>query len=111
VVAGSRRSTQSVIDIAKTLRQGRRRVVQLLIKGSEQALVTNAIAAAQAQGANALIVVGAPGMDQDHVASFENLALPEARRNGRPFRPVMKKLSRAALLGTARVRQRRGVST
>jgi ATP phosphoribosyltransferase regulatory subunit len=110
VVAGPRRSTRSVIDIAKTLRQGRRRVVQLLIKGNEQALVANAIAAAQAQGANALIVVGAPGMDQDHVASFEKLAPPDARRNGRPSRPVMKKLSRAALLGTARGRQRRRVS-
>jgi ATP phosphoribosyltransferase regulatory subunit len=110
VVAGPRRSTRSVIEIAKTLRQGRRRVVQLLIKGNEQALVANAIAAAQAQGADALIVVGAPGMDQEHVASFEKLAPPDARRNGRPSRPVMKKLSRAALFGTARGRQRRRVS-
>lgn len=108
VVAGPRRSTRAVIDIAKALRRGRRRVVQLLVKGSEQHLVSNALAAAQAQGANALIVVGAPGIDQDHVASFERLAPQDARRNGRPSRPVMKKLSRAALLGSERSRPHRG---
>jgi hypothetical protein len=100
-----------VIEIAKALRQGRRRVVQLLVRGGEQALVTNALAAAQEQGAKALIVVGAPGLDQDHVAWFEKLASPETRRNGRPHRPQMKKLSRAALLSYVRSRQRRRVST
>jgi ATP phosphoribosyltransferase regulatory subunit len=110
VVAGPRRSARAVIEIAKALRQGRRRVVQLLVKGSEQAIVPNALAAAQAQGAHALIVVGAPGIDQDHVASFERLTLQDARRNGRPSRPVMKKLSRAALLASRRSRPGRGAS-
>lgn len=111
VVAGPRRSTRAVIEIAKALRQGRRRVVQLLVRGGEQALVTNALAAAQGQGAKALIVVGVPGLDQDHVAWFEKLASPETRRNGRPHRPQMKKISRAALLSSVRSRQRRRVST
>lgn len=111
VVAGPRRSTRAVIEIAKALRQGRRRVVQLLVRGGEQALLTNALAAAQGQGAKALIVVGAPGLDQDHVAWFEKLASPETSRNGRPHRPQMKKLSRAALLSSVRSRQRRRVST
>ena len=111
VVAGPRRSTRAVIEIAKALRQGRRRVVQLLVRGGEQALVTNALAAAQGQGAKALIVVGAPGLDQDHVAWFEKLVSPETSRNGRPHRPQMKKLSRAALLSSVRSRQRRRVST
>ena len=109
VVAGPRRSTRAVIELAKTLRQGRRRVVQLLVKGGEQALVANALETAKAQGADALIVVGAPGMDHDHVALFEGLG-QETRRNGRPHRPVMKKLSRAVLLATGRSRQRRGAS-
>jgi ATP phosphoribosyltransferase regulatory subunit len=110
VVAGPRRSTRAVIEIAKALRRGRRRVVQLSVKGSDHQLVSNALAAAQAQGANALILVGAPGIDQDHVASFERLTAQDARRNGRPSRPVMKKLSRASLLTSERSRPRRGAS-
>jgi hypothetical protein len=99
-----------VIELAKRLRQGRRRVVQLLVKGSEQTMVSNALAAAGAQGAAALIVVGAPGTDQDHVGVFERLGVRDARRNGRPHRPVMKKVSRTALLASGRPRPRRGAS-
>jgi ATP phosphoribosyltransferase regulatory subunit len=110
VVAGPRRSSRGVIEVAKALRQGRRRVAQVLVKGSEQALVSNALAAAEAQGAQALVVVGAPGVDADHVGLFERLN-PDARRNGRPHRPVMKKLSRTALLASGRSGQRRGAST
>ena len=110
VVAGPRRAARAVIELAKRLRKGRRRVVQLLVKGSDQTLVSNAVVSAQAQGANALIVVGAPGVDQDHVALFEKLTAPDARRNGRPHRPVMKKVSREALLSPGRMRQRKGAS-
>jgi ATP phosphoribosyltransferase regulatory subunit len=110
VVAGPRRSARAVIELAKRLRGGRRRVVQLLVKGTEQTLVSNAVAAAQAQGANALIVVGAPGVDDDHVALFDKLATQDARRNGRPHRPVMKKVSREALVASGRSRQRRRAS-
>ena len=110
VVAGPRRSSRGVIEVAKALRQGRRRVAQVLVKGTDQTLVSNALAAAEAQGAQALVVVGAPGVDADHVGLFERLS-PDARRNGRPHRPVMKKLSRAALLGSGRPGQRRGAST
>jgi ATP phosphoribosyltransferase regulatory subunit len=110
VVAGPRRSTRAVIEVAKALRQGRRRVAQMLVKGGDQALVANALASAQAQGAQSLIVVGAPGVDQDHVAVFEGLA-QDSRRNGRPHRPVMKKLSRTALLTPGRSRQRKGAAT
>jgi hypothetical protein len=97
-----------VIDLANKLRQGRRRVVQLLIKGTEQTLVSNALAAAQAQGANALIIVEAPGVDRDHVALFEKIGGQHARRNGRPPRPVMKKMSRASLVASGRSRRRQG---
>lgn len=111
VVAGPRRSAWAVIELAKKLRQGRRRVVQLLVKGTEQTLLSNALAAAQTQGAAALIVVGAPGVDQDHVALYEKLGIDDARRNGRPHRPVMKKVSRAALLTSGGSRQRRSAQT
>ena len=107
VVAGLRRSMRAVIEIADTLRRTQRRVVQVLIKGSEHTLLSNALEAAQAQGAHALIVVGAPGMDQDHVAYFEKLGGADGRRNGRPHRPAMKKLTRAALLAGGRSRRRR----
>ena len=107
VVAGLRRSMRTVIEIADTLRRTQRRVVQVLIKGSEHTLLSNALEAAQAQGAHALIVIGAPGMDQDHVAYFEKLGGADGRRNGRPHRPAMKKLTRAALLAGGRSRRRR----
>jgi ATP phosphoribosyltransferase regulatory subunit len=107
VVAGLRRSMRAVIEIADTLRRTQRRVVQVLIKGSEHTLLSNALEAAQAQGAHALIVIGAPGMDQDHVAYFEKLGGADGRRNGRPHRPAMKKLTRAALLAGGRSRRRR----
>jgi ATP phosphoribosyltransferase regulatory subunit len=107
VVAGLRRSMRTVIEIADTLRRTQRRVVQVLIKGSEHTLLSNALEAAQAQGAHALIVIGAPGMDQDHVAYFEKLGGADGRRNGRPHRPAMKKLTRAALLADGRSRRRR----
>jgi len=110
VVAGPHRSALAVIDLANKLRQGRRRVVQLLIKGTEQTLVSNALAAVEAQGAKALVVVGAPGLDQDHVALFEKIGIQHARRNGRPHRPVMKKMSRAALVASGRSRRRQGAS-
>jgi len=110
VVAGPRRSAGVVIDLANKLRQGRRRVVQVLVKGTEQTLVSNALVAAQGQGAKALIVVGAPGVDHDNVALFEKIGVQDARRNGRPHRPFMKKLSRAALLASGRSRQRRRAS-
>ena len=107
VVAGLRRSMRAVIEIADTLRRTQRRVVQVMIKGSEHTLLSNALEAAQAQGAHALIVIGAPGMDQDHVAYFEKLGGADGRRNGRPHRPAMKKLTRAALLAGGRSRRRR----
>jgi ATP phosphoribosyltransferase regulatory subunit len=107
VVAGLRRSMRTVIEIADTLRRTQRRVVQVVIKGSEHTLLSNALEAAQAQGAHALIVIGAPGMDQDHVAYFEKLGGADGRRNGRPHRPAMKKLTRAALLAGGRSRRRR----
>ena len=110
VVAGLRRSAREVIDLANKLRQGRRRVVQVLVKGTEQTLVSNALAAAQGQGSKALIVVGAPGVDQDHVALFEKVGVQDARRNGRPHRPVMKKVTLRAVLASGRSRQRRGAS-
>ena len=107
VVAGLRRSMRAVIEIADTLRRTQRRVVQVLIKGSEHTLLSNALEAAQLQGAHALIVIGAPGIDQDHVAYFEKLGGADGRRNGRPHRPAMKKLTRAALLAGGRSRRRR----
>lgn len=111
VVAGPRRSARAVIELAKRLRHGRRRVVQLLVKGGEQTLVSNAVAAAQAQGAAALILVEAPGLDQGQVGLFEKLGAHDARRNGRPRRPVMKKLSREAMLALGRSARRRGAAT
>jgi len=108
LVAGPRRSTRLIIEIAKKLRRGHRRVAQHLVKGNEQALIANALAMAQVQGAGALVVVGAPGMDQEHVALFEKTGSPDlVRRNGRPKRPVMKKLSLSAFTASTAPSARR----
>ena len=102
VVAGPRRSMRGVFDMANQLRQAHCRVVQQLIKGTEQTLLSNALAVAKAQGAKAVVVVGVPGVDPDQVALFDGLGSLEAgRRNGRLQRPVMKKISRSALMASA----------
>lgn len=108
IVAGPRRSMRMIIEIANKLRSGQRRVAQHLVKGSEQALVANALAAGQAQGAGAVIVLGVPGMDKDHVALFEGLRSQDlGRRNGRAKRPAMKKITLSALTALAGRSRRR----
>ncbi len=99
LVAGPRRSMRRVIEIAGRLRRSQRRVVQQFVPGVDRTLCANALAVGQAQGAKALVVVGAPGMDQDHVALFDGLSSPGmVRRNGRARRPLMKKLTLPALM-------------
>jgi len=102
MVAGPRRSMRLIIETAKKLRRGHRRVTQHLVKGSDQALVANALAAGEAQGTGALIILGVTGMDKDQVALFEGLSSQNAgSHNGRPKRPVMKKVALSALTGLA----------
>ena len=108
IVAGPRRSMRMIIEIANKLRSGQRRVAQHLVKGSEQALVANALAAGQAQRAGAVIVVGVPGMDKDQVALFEGLSSQDlGRRNGRAKRPAMKHVTISALTALAGRSRRR----
>jgi hypothetical protein len=78
------------------------------VKGSEHALVANALAAGQAQRAGAVIVLGVPGMDKNHVALFEGLISQDlGRRNGRAKRPAMKKITLSALTALAGRSRRR----
>jgi len=108
IVAGPRRLMHLIVEIAKKLRSGHRRVAQHLVKGSEQALVANALAAGQAQRAGAVIVLGVPGMDKDHVALFEGFSSQDlSRRNGRAKRPAMKKITLSALTALAGRSRRR----
>jgi ATP phosphoribosyltransferase regulatory subunit len=102
LVAGPRRSMPRVIEIAARLRQSHRRVVQQAVKGNDQVLCAQALATGQAQGAGALVLVGAPGVDQDHVALFDNLNTHgRGHAAKRTRRPVMKKLTLPALLALA----------
>jgi len=99
LVAGPPRSMRRVIEIAGQLRRSHRRVVQQTVRGNGQALCSHALAAGQAQGAGALVVVGGPGMDSDHIALFDGLnSQGRSRRNGPVRRPVMKKLTVSALM-------------
>lgn len=108
IVAGPRRSMRMIIEIANKLRSAHRRVAQHLVKGSEQALVANALAAGQAQRAGAVIVLGVPGMNKDQVALFEGLISQDlGRRNGRAKRPAMKKITLSALTALAGRSRRR----
>ena len=108
IVAGPRRSMRMIIEIANKLRSGHRRVAQHLVKGSEQALVANALAAGRAQRAGAVIVLGVPGMNKDQVALFEGLISQDlGRRNGRAKRPAMKKITLSALTALAGRSRRR----
>jgi ATP phosphoribosyltransferase regulatory subunit len=103
LVAGPRRSMRRVIEVAGELRRNDRRVVQHTAKGSEQAMLSDALAAGKAQRSDAVIVVGAPGMDHDHVALYEGLCSQEmGRRNGRVHRPVLKKVAISSLTSLAR---------
>ena len=103
LVAGPHRSVRRVIEVAGELRRRHRRVVQHTVKGNDRALIASAIAAGQAQRADALIVVGTPGMDQDHVVLFDKLCTHDmGRRNGRVRRPSMKKVALSALMALAR---------
>jgi ATP phosphoribosyltransferase regulatory subunit len=108
LVAGSRRSMKRAIEIAGKLRRGPRRVVQHLVKGKEESLASNAVDAGVAQGANTVVVVGVPGLDQEHVALFEGLRAQEHKgRTGRAGRPPMKKVAVTDLTAqTTRSRRR-----
>jgi len=102
LVAGPRRSMRRVIEIASRLRRSHRRVVQQAVRGSEEGLCSQALEAGQAQGAGALVLVGAPGVDQNDVAFFDNLGSHVMRHStGHTRRPVMKKLTLPALLALA----------
>lgn len=99
LVAGPRRAVRRVIEIADELRRGRCRVVQHTVTGGDHTLLANALAAGRAQGAAALIVVGAPGTGADHVGVFDGLCAQDVgRRNGRIRRPEMKKVAISALV-------------
>lgn len=109
LVAGPRRSMRRVIEIAGQLRRSHRRVAQQTLKSSDQELCARALAAGQAQGAATLIVVGAPGMDHEHVAMFDGLrSQKNDHPNGRVHRPLMKKLTLSALMALAGRSRRRG---
>ena len=102
LVAGPHRSMRRVIEVATRLRRNHRRVLQQAVKGNEQAQCAQALAAGESQGAGALVLVGAPGVDRDHVALFDNLnAHGRGHSTQRTRRPVMKKLTVPALLALA----------
>ena len=106
LVAGPRRALRRVIDIARNLRQGRRRVVQQILKGNEQHLVEKALDAGRVQGAEAVVVVGASGLDQDHVGVFEQVRQGWNRRKGSVRGLKMKKMTVSSLVGDSRRRSK-----
>lgn len=102
LVTGPRRLICRVSEIAGMLRKRHRRVVQQTISGSGRSMLSNALATGIVQGADALIVVGGFGADQDHVALFDGLGVQgKISHHQRVSRPVMKKITFAELMAIA----------
>lgn len=105
LVVGPRRAMRQIIKIARQLRQGRRRVVQQAMKGNESVLVDKALQAGLAQRAEAIVVVGVNGTDQDHVGVFEHLHVTDQHRRKRTVRrSAMKIMTVSSLVGGSRRR-------
>ncbi len=102
LVVGPRRLIRRVIKIAGILRKRNRRVVQQTVRGIGHTMVSNALAAGSVQGADAVIVVGGLGADQDRVALFDTLKEQGVKSHRkRVLRPVMKKITLSELMAIA----------
>ena len=86
LVAASRRGARRVMSVASQLRQSKSRVIQCLVKGADDKVLTDAIAMGEAQRAGAVVVVGAPGTAQDEVLLVD---LP-SKKVGRPRAKTIK---------------------
>src|SRR5262245_6842969 len=108
LVAAPRRSTRLLAAVVAQLRQTNSRVVQQTMKGSEAALVSNAVTAGLAQQATAVVVVGAQGMDHDEVLVIESLASDRQGRRTGNLNRFSKKMGLAGLMAAARRSRRQG---
>jgi len=86
LVAASRRGARRVMSVASQLRQSKSRVIQCLVKGADDKVLTDAVAMGVAQRAGAVVVVGAPGTAPDEVLVVD---LP-IKKVGRPRAKTMK---------------------
>ncbi len=107
LVAAPRRAARRLMFVASQLRRTNSRVLQCLLKGADDKVLTDAITAGLAQRAAAVVVVGAPGTEADEVlvVKLPNKAGKRVSGSGRP-RAKTTKLKE--LLAVAR-RSRRGV--
>ncbi|HEY6973630.1 MAG TPA: hypothetical protein VI359_04940, partial [Nitrospiraceae bacterium] len=86
LVAASRRGARRAMSVANQLRQSKSRVIQCLVKGADDKVLTDAIAMGEAQRTGAVVVVGAPDTAQDEVLLVD---LP-SKKVGRPRAKTMK---------------------
>lgn len=93
LVAASRRGARRVMSVANQLRKSQSRVIQYLIKGTDDKVLTDAVAMGAAQRAGAVVVVGAPGTAQDEVLVVDL----SAKKGGRPRAKTMKMKDLVAL--------------
>src|SRR6185295_8241224 len=102
LVAAPARATRLLAESAVQLRRTGLRVVQQTVKGNDAALIAAAMAAGAAQQAEAVVVVGAPGIDHDDVLVVESLPVHmPGRRKGKMGFPA-KKMALADLVAVAR---------
>jgi len=93
LVAAPRRGARRVMSMASQLRQSKSRVIQCLVKGADNKVLTDAVAMGVAQRAGAVVVVGAPGTAQDEVLVVDLLI----KKAGRPRAKTMKMKDLVAL--------------
>jgi ATP phosphoribosyltransferase regulatory subunit len=102
LVAAPARATRLLAESAVQLRRTGSRVVQQTVKGSDAALIAAAVAAGAAQQAEAVVVVGAPGIDHDDVLVVESLPVHMPRRRKGKMGFPAKKMAFADLVAVAR---------
>jgi ATP phosphoribosyltransferase regulatory subunit len=67
LVVAARRAARRAMSVASQLRRTKSRVIQYLVKGADDKVLADAVAMGVSQRAGAVVVVGAPGTEQDEV--------------------------------------------
>jgi ATP phosphoribosyltransferase regulatory subunit len=83
LVAASRRAVRRVMSVASQLRRSQLRVIQYLVKGGKDKVFSDAVSMGATQRVGAVVVVGAPGTEQDEVSvvdlPFKKMDRPRAK--------------------------------
>ena len=108
LVAASQRAIRRLMYTASQLRRTKLRVLQCFVKGTDDKVLADAVAAGLAQRAAVVVIVGAPGTEQDEVLVVELPTKKAGQRGSVSRRPRAKKMKLKDVVAVAR-RSQRGV--